>query len=177
MARARVARLQKRHDVELKWMPFELHPEIPDGGNPNTRRFSQIAPLAEAEGIAFEPPSVFRPTRRAHQAAMLVEHVDPAAAPDFHDRLYAAYWEAELDVEDPEVLCALAAGASVEPHLIAETVESGGLLPALGASMMRANEWGVTGTPAYVVDNKLHVPGLQEDEFWDRIIPRLQARQ
>lgn len=158
-------------------MPFELHPEIPDGGNPNSRGFSQIAPLAEAEGIPFNPPAVFRPTRRAHQAAMLVEHMDPAAAPVFHDRLYAAFWEVELDVEDPAVLCELAADTSVEPHLITETVESGGLLPALGASMVRASDWGVSGTPAYVVDNKLHVPGLQEDEFWDRVIPRLQERQ
>ena len=158
-------------------MPFELHPEIPDGGNPNSRRFRQIAPLAEAEGIPFNPPSVFRPTRRAHQAAMLIEHMDPAAAPAFHDRLFAAYWDAELDTEDPETLCELASHTAVEPHLIAETVATGGLLPAIGASMMRANEWGVSGTPAYVVDNKLHVPGLQEDEFWDRVISRLADRQ
>lgn len=171
-----MARLEQRHDVDVKWMPFELHPEIPDGGNPNTRRFSMIAPLAEDEGIPFNPPSVFRPTRRAHQAALLVEHVAPDAAPRFHDRLYAAYWDEELDTEDPEVLCALASDIEVDPAFITETVATGGLLPALGASMMRANEWGVTGTPGYVIANALQIPGLQEDDFWDRIIQRLRER-
>ncbi len=157
-------------------MPFELHPEIPDGGNANSRRFSEIAPLAEMEGIPFNPPSVFRPTRRAHQAALLVEHVDPEAAPRFHDRLYAAYWDEELDTEDPAVLCELASDIAVDAGFITGTVTTGGLLPALGASMMRANEWGVTGTPGYVIANALHVPGLQEDDFWDRVIQRLTER-
>ena len=92
------------------------------------------------------------------------------------DRLYAAYWDEELDTEDPEVLCALASDIEVDPAFIAETVATGGLLPALGASMMRANEWGVTGTPGYVIANALQIPGLQEDDFWDRIIQRLRER-
>jgi predicted DsbA family dithiol-disulfide isomerase len=171
-----MVRISQKHDIELTWMPFELHPEIPDGGNPSTRRFSQIAPLAEAEGIPFNPPSRFRPTRRAHQAAMLVSHVDPEGAARYHDRLFAAYWDVERDIEDPDVLSELAEDISVEPQHIVDTVTSGGLLPALGASMMRANEWGVTGTPAYVIAEMLHVPGLQEDQFWDRVITRIRER-
>jgi predicted DsbA family dithiol-disulfide isomerase len=160
-------------------MPFELHPEFPDGGGvESTRRFAAIAPLAAAEDIPFNPPKRFRPTRRAHQAALLVEHMDrdPVAVHRFHDKLYAAYWDAELDVEDPAVLAELAADTAVDAALLEETVTTGALLPALGASMLRANEWGATGTPSYLVANALLVPGLQEDEFFDRVVERLGQR-
>lgn len=158
-------------------MPFELHPEFPDGGGiENTRRFSQIAPLAEAEGIPFRPPSRFRPTRKAHQMGLLVQHLDPANAEMIHDRLFAAYWDSELDTEDSDVLATLMADTEVDQTMVAETLATDALLPALGTSMMRANEWGVSGTPAHVVANALHVPGLQEDEFWDRVITRIQER-
>jgi predicted DsbA family dithiol-disulfide isomerase len=160
-------------------MPFELHPEFPDGGGVETkRRFSAIAPLAEAESIPFNPPERFRPSRRAHQAALLVEHTDDdaAAVQRFHDKLYAAYWDVELDVEDPAVLIELAADTAVDPALLEEAVLTGALLPALGASMVRANEWGATGTPSYLVANALLVPGLQDDEFFDRVVERLSRR-
>ena len=39
--------------------------------------------------------------------------------------------------------------------------------------MERAHEWGATGTPSWVIDNKLMVPGLQDDDFFDRVIERL----
>ena len=32
MARARAARLEARHEIAVSWLPYELHPEIPDGG-------------------------------------------------------------------------------------------------------------------------------------------------
>ena len=41
--------------------------------------------------------------------------------------------------------------------------------------MERAHAWGATGTPSWVIDNKLMVPGLQDDEFFDRVIQRLES--
>ncbi len=157
-------------------MPYELHPEIGPGGIPTSRRFSAVAPLAEGEGLVFHPPSRFRPTRGCHQVALLAAHLDAEAAESVHDRLFAAYWDRELDVEDPEVLVDIMTVSSVDPDLVRETVTTGALLPAVGTSMMRAAEWGVGGTPAHVVANALHVPGLQEDEFWDRVVTRIGAR-
>lgn len=157
-------------------MPYELHPEIGTGGTPSSRRFSAVAPLAEAEGLPFVPPSRFRPTRGCHQVALLASHLDGDAAAAVHDRLFAAYWGDELDVEDPDVLVDIMSVTSVDPALVRETVVTGALLPALGTSMMRAAEWGVGGTPAHVVANALHVPGLQEDEFWDRVVTKIGGR-
>ena len=36
-----------------------------------------MVPLAEELGVTLNPPSRFYPTRKAHQAALVVEHVAP----------------------------------------------------------------------------------------------------
>ena len=121
------------------------------------------------------PPSRFRPTKKAHQAALVVEHVAPEASDIYHDRLYAAIWTEEKDIEDPELLSDLAADLSVPAELIERVVTNDELWPAVISSMERALAWGATGTPSWVIDNKLMVPGLQDDEFFERVINKLMA--
>ncbi len=121
------------------------------------------------------PPSRFRPTKKAHQAALVVEHVAPEAIDIYHDRLYAAIWTEEKDIEDPELLSDLAADLSVPAELIERVVTNDELWPAVISSMERALAWGATGTPSWVIDNKLMVPGLQDDEFFERVINKLMA--
>jgi|TARA_Y100001949_G_scaffold74970_1_gene63732 predicted DsbA family dithiol-disulfide isomerase len=152
-----------------------LHPEIPDGGAPNNRQFSSLQPVAEELEVKLVSPNRFYPTRRAHQAALVVEYASPEKAPVYHDRLYASIWEDQRDIEDPEVLAELAADLSVPPGLIERVVSNDELWPAVLSSMERAHEWGATGTPSWVIDNKLLVPGLQDDAFFDRVIERLTA--
>jgi len=152
-----------------------LHPEIPVGGTGNERKFSALSPLAEELGVVMNPPSRFRPTKKAHQAALVVEHVAPEAIDIYHDRLYAAIWTEEKDIEDPELLSDLAADLSVPAELIERVVTNDELWPAVISSMERALAWGATGTPSWVIDNKLMVPGLQDDEFFERVINKLMA--
>lgn len=152
-----------------------MHPEIPVGGTENGRKFSALLPLAEELGVTLNPPSRFRPTKKAHQAALVVEHVSPDATDIYHDRLYAAIWTEEKDIEDPELLSALAGDLAVPTGLIERVVTNDELWPAVTSSMERAHAWGATGTPSWVIDNKLMVPGLQDDEFFERVIKRLTA--
>ena len=175
MARARAARLEARHEIAVSWLPYELHPEIPDGGVPNERQFSTLQPIAEELGVRLVPPNRFHPTRRAHQAALVVEYASPKEATIYHDRIYASVWEDQLDIEDPEVLSELANDLAVPSEIIRRVVSNDELWPAVVSSMERAHEWGATGTPSWVIDNKLMVPGLQDDDFFDRIIERLAA--
>ena len=154
-------------------MLYELHPEIPEGGVPNHRQFSALRTIAEELQVTLVPPTTFHPTRRAHQAALVVEHASPEEAGIYHDRLYASIWENHRDIEDPEVLAQLAADLTVPSGLIERVVTNNELWPAVLSSMQRAHEWGATGTPSWVIDNKLMVPGLQDDDFFDRVIERL----
>ena len=74
----------------------------------------------------------------AHLAA--AKHSCPDVAERYHDRLYGAYWEEEMDVADPEVLVGLASDAAIDPDMLRRVVTNDELLLALRASMARANE-------------------------------------
>ena len=158
-------------------MPYELHPEIPDGGRLNSRKFSVLADLADQMSLPFMAPKKFRPTRRAHQAALLVDHIDPGNSRLFMDNLFRAIWVEDLDIESPEVLLKLASSSIVPPDLLQRVVLNDELAPAIGASIKKALEWGITGTPSWVIDNRLMVPGLQDDDFFDRVITKLSANR
>ena len=177
MAWARAARLEERHDVAISWMPYELHPEIPDGGQINNRKFRAIAKLADDLELPFLAPKKFRPTRRAHQAVLLMDHIDPANTRLLMDRLFEAIWVKELDIESPQVLSELIADSEMPTDLLQRVVLSDELKPAISVSVNKALEWGITGTPSWVIDNKLMVPGLQEDDFFDRVITKLAANR
>ncbi|WP_420624327.1 DsbA family oxidoreductase [Candidatus Poriferisodalis sp.] len=176
MARARAVQLAERHDLEITWLAYEIHPEVPAEGIEVRSGFDRVAALAEAEGIRFVSPKRLRNSAKAHQAALAVEHADPDAAERYHDRLYAAYWEDELDVTDPKVLVTLAADVAIDPDVLRRVVANDELLPALRASMARANEWGISATPSWLFDGRLVIPGAQDDDFMADVIRRLRER-
>ena len=176
MARARAARWAEQHNLDITWLAYEIHPEVPVEGVEVRMSFDRVAALAEAEDIRFVTPNRLRNSAKAHQAALAVEHADPDAAERYHDRLYAAYWEDELDVADPEVLVGLASDVAIDPDVLRRVVANDELLPALRASMARANEWGISATPSWLLDGRLVIPGAQDDDFMADVIRRLRER-
>ena len=96
-------------------------------------------PIAEELGVVMSPPNRIRPTRKAHQAALVVEHVSPGAINTYHDRLSAAVWVEERDIEDPEILSSLAKDLDVPSELIERVVNNDELWPAVISSMERAH--------------------------------------
>ena len=176
MARARAVQLAQRHDLDITWLAYEIHPEVPVEGIELRTGFERVASLAQAEGINFVAPRLLRNSARAHQAALAVEHAAPEAAALYHDRLYGAYWEEELDVSDPEVLVDLACDIAIDPDVLRRIVVNDELRPVLQASMAKANEWGIYATPSWLFDGRLVVPGAQDDEYMADLISRLRER-
>jgi predicted DsbA family dithiol-disulfide isomerase len=57
------------------------------------------------------------------------------------------------------------------------TADEGGLLAILRESMMGAGQAGVTGTPAWLLDGKLLIPGAQPRDVIERWVRRMQERE
>jgi predicted DsbA family dithiol-disulfide isomerase len=106
-----------------------------------------------------------------------MDHIDPANTPLLMDRIFEAIWVEELDIESPQVLSDLMSDSEVPSDLLQRVVLGDELKPAIGVSVKKALEWGITGTPSWVIDNKLMVPGLQDDDFFDRVITKLDANR
>lgn len=145
--------------------PYELHPGLPVDGIPSDRRYSGIAAACADAGLPFNPPTLVPNSRRALATAEAVRLTSPDAFDAFDRALFAAYFVDGRNIGDPDVLAELVVSSGAtpvgyEPHLVK-------------TSMDQAYDAGVSGTPAWWIDNRLMIPGVQDRSYYERMVERL----
>jgi predicted DsbA family dithiol-disulfide isomerase len=173
LGRDRTALLEEL-GVTVDVRAYELHPEIPAEGRavrPDGRFaavLDHIAAECEAVGLPFRLPSRIPNTRRLLEVAEAVRVAAPERFAGVDAAFYDAQWVHDLDLGDPAVVDAILADAGVDVD-----VDQGAAL--VEAAMAEAREHDVTGTPAWWVDGRLLLPGVQERDTVRRWIERLLA--
>jgi len=161
--------------------PYELHPEIPPEGRPIRAdgRIAQVFDRIEAEcdaaGRPFRRPTRVPNTRRALETAEVVRERSPLTFGALDDALFRAYFVEDLPLDDHDLLDELVAGAGASADEVRQSVEAGDGHAAVNASMRRAHGAGVTATPAWLIDGRFVIPGVQPFETMQRWILRLQT--
>lgn len=180
--------MERQHGAEVLWLPFDLHPEIPDTGTTAERLFGprfddearrqyrdRLRALAEDAGLPFEPPDHIPRTRFALEVADWVRREHPEQFRSLHRSLFYTYWGEGRDIGDPEVVLDLAEEAGLARDEVLRAMDVPETRGAVDASTREAVEIGVTGTPAWLVDGRLLVPGAQPRETFDRILERMRG--
>lgn len=178
--------MERHHGAEVVWLPFDLHPEIPDEGTTAERLFGprfddevrmryreRLKGLADEVGLPFDPPEHIPRTRFALETSDWVRRERPGHFRSLHRSLFGAYWGEGRDIGDPEVVLDLAERAGLRRGEVQHATEAPETRGAVDASTREAVEVGVTGTPAWLIDGRLLVPGAQPRETFDRIIERM----
>jgi predicted DsbA family dithiol-disulfide isomerase len=173
--------------VEVVALPFELHPEIPSSGislrerwgprfEAAMRMYDRVAAECDAAGLPFGRPERIPNTRRALQTAEYVRVTTPDAFPTLDRSLYTAHFVDGAFIGDPAVLDELVDNAGADATAVREAVERGDATDDLRASMEAARDVGVTGTPSWLLDGRLLLPGLQPRETVAQLVDRLRER-
>jgi predicted DsbA family dithiol-disulfide isomerase len=168
--------------VTVTPLPFELHPELgPEGRavRPDGRLaalYGRIGELCAEAGLAFTPPTRVRNTRYALEAVEVVRVDHPSAFRFVDDMLFAAAFAEARDIGDPEVVDAVVTAAGVESSAVRARVETGVGRRAVGASMARAYDHGIAATPAWLVEDRLVIPGVQPFELVERWVAHLRSQ-
>jgi predicted DsbA family dithiol-disulfide isomerase len=171
--------------VTVVTLPYELHPEIPARGVelPPPRQggrtegmYERIARECHDAGLRFRRPARLPNTRRALEVSEVVRQEWPDAFEGLERRLFEAHFADGLDIGDPAVVDELVDASGADPGAVDHLVASGRGGESLQASMQGALEAGVTGTPAWLLDGRLMVPGLQARELFERVVSRLRDR-
>lgn len=168
--------------VAVTPLPFDLHPELPPEGRPVrpdgrfAARLEAIAADCAAVGLPFRRPSRVANTRRALETAEIVRLEHPEAFTAVDAALYRAQWVDDLDLGDPAVVDAALAAAGVDPGRVNRRRASGVGHAAVERSVAEAREQGVAGTPAWWVDGRLLIPGVQDRDTLERWVLRLRER-
>lgn len=161
-------------DVEVRWRPFEIHPEVPPEGMPVeelgypeeqwARMQEALTASAAAEGLQVGNRPKVSNTHRALAAGTWVQEHRPERFEAFHEALFTGYFARGMDLGDPEVVRALAREAGVDPDALDAALEDGLAEPELERTSAEARSLGITGTPTFVFDARFAAVGAQPAE-------------
>ncbi len=163
-------------EFRIRWRPFQLNPDMPEEGVERTayraRKFgslersrqldAQVAETGRAAGLEFRHDLMQRTpnTVAAHRVIRAAEQAGVQHA--VVDALFRAYFQQGLDIGDPAVLDAVAAGAGLPG--MATMLAGPDHLEAVLAEDMAARQGGISGVPSFLMDRYLLFSGAMPAE-------------
>ncbi|TMF09377.1 MAG: hypothetical protein E6I37_14715 [Chloroflexi bacterium] len=175
-----VARLEREYDVEIEWVPFELHPEIPPEGRLReevlpaaymARAQEGVNRLAATVGLTLRLHERLINSRPALQAAEFAREQGRFEA--MHEELMKAYWDEGRDVSDMAVLRDIAARAGVDIDGMEVAVTEDRFGDYLDARRSEAEDLGINGIPAHVIADRYLVMGAQPYDLFERVMAKI----
>lgn len=163
----------------IRWFPFELNPEMPDDGLPlrdylNSRfgSMATVAPglelleqLGREEGVAFDFDAIERVpnTFKAHQ---LLYHASSLGrdAGSVADDLMSAFFERGENIGDPQVLESIAGRHGIDVPGLRRVFADAGSEQAVRGQQSQIRKGGISGVPAFLVNQQVLVSGAQSAE-------------
>ncbi len=177
-----VDRLKAEYDVEVDWLPFFLHPEIPPEGMPlpdylRVRMRSSTAHLqamAREAGLPMTTPEVISYSRPALEATEYARQHGRLEA--FHRIVFRKYYGEGQDIGFWPVLRAAAEAAGLNSQAMQAAVEAGTFTAVIDGHIRQATEWGITAVPTYIVGDQYEIVGAQPYSVFEQVMDRLGAR-
>jgi predicted DsbA family dithiol-disulfide isomerase len=170
-------------DIAISWRSFLLRtePKFPsrEGFAAYTESWARPAAMEPAvtfrtwDGASDEPPSSSLP---AQISAKAVDRVSPEATSAHHHALMEAYFTANRDISNWEVLADVASHCGVDMAEYAELLgsERQHLASLVIDDHNAAVEREIYAVPSVLVADRLVVPGAQDVEVYERIIDRMK---
>lgn len=178
-------------DVERRWRPFQLRPEMPAGGLPwrrfalekfggeenMGRAFAHVTAAGEPDGLRFDFDRVASAPNTVDAHRLILHAAEGGAQWKMADALFRGYFAEGRDLNDTEDLAALAGEAGLDPDEAAAFLAGDAGAQAVWESQRTAAELGVAGVPFYVVDGRYAISGAQPVEVWLRTLEAIGAER
>lgn len=173
----------------IEWHPFQLNPDMPEGGMDRrdyleakfggkeaaVRAYTPVVDHAAKAGLTlnFEAmqrtPNTLDAHRLIHWAG--IEGVQNAAV----DALFRAYFVDGCDIGDTEVLADIADTIGMDAGVVMKLLKSDADRDAIRARDAHSRQMGVNSVPTFIVAGKHAVPGAQPPDLWRKVIAELNA--
>jgi predicted DsbA family dithiol-disulfide isomerase len=90
-----------------------------------------------------------------------------------HYRLMTAYWAEDRDISSPSVLAEEAEAFGLDRDAVVDVAESHPYQDRIQASTVAVHEMGGNGVPAFVIDDRVMIPGAQPHELFEKVMEKL----
>jgi predicted DsbA family dithiol-disulfide isomerase len=169
--------------VEVTWLPYELHPDVPLEGMTREQYFppaylSRIAAapylaLAEEEGLVMKRGGRVINTRLALAAAEFAR--DQGRFEEMHKSLFKAYWEQTADLASIADLKRIGAEHGLDADVLGAALEDGRYEELLDANRREATQVGINAIPAHVFGLRYLVMGAHPYEILKQVAEKVTA--
>lgn len=186
---ARAMEARPDHALTIAWHPFQLNPDMPQGGMDRAAYleakfggreravaiYARVEEAASAAGLEIawdritRVPNTLDAHRVIHWAGIEGRQTPVAAA------MFRAYWREGRDIGDRDVLTDVAGSAGMDPGLVAALLAGDADRAEIAARDAHARARGVTGVPTFVVAGAHAVVGAQPVALWQSVIDELSA--
>jgi predicted DsbA family dithiol-disulfide isomerase len=179
------------HPFVVEWHPFQLNPDMPEGGMDRrayleakfggkegaVRAYAPIVQQAEEAGLKIDfeamerTPNTLDAHRLIHWAG--IEGRQTAAV----SALFKAYFNEGRDIGDRETLGDIADGIGLDASVILRLLDSDADLQAIRDRDAHSRSMGINSVPTFIVAGKHAVPGAQRPDLWRKVIGELKTAQ
>ncbi len=175
--------------AEVHYWPFELAPQMPEGGLPREEYLAaklgglealregqaRLGELGAAEGLAFrfDLARVSPNTRAAHALSRIAAEAGRQA--QVQEALFAAFFAEGRDIGSVDTLAAVAESAGLDASVVRVRLESREDWPAIEAIEREGAALGIHGVPFFVFDRQAALSGAQPSAALLEVIDRLSS--
>ena len=190
-----VGELEGELDVEVRWMPFELNPDMPPEGKPQDRHLAEVYGRSPGEvasmrvqmqataaragfsmdytGEGEEPPAMMWNTFEAHKLLRwALADSGPEAQTRLKIALLKAHFQQRRNVSNRAVLLDIAEAEGFDRVRAAEALDDEALAIAVRAEEQRGRQAGINSVPSFVVNGQYLIQGAREPGDYAQMLRR-----
>jgi predicted DsbA family dithiol-disulfide isomerase len=163
----------------IRWLPFELNPEMPPDGMERAayraRKFGKerasaldrdMTALGQEEGIRFAFDRMER-TPNTRPAHCLIAHASrEGRGAAVVEALFTAYFEEARDIGREDVLAEIGVQVGLDEEAVRAALRDDSLCASVVAIEQDAGRLGIGGVPFFILNDKWSVSGAQPAEVW-----------
>ena len=176
----RIGKLKEQFDLDVKWQPFEIHPEIPkDGVLLDKLLFpmeylemvmTNVKRLADEDGITLKFSDKLPNSRLALYISEFMRK--KGKFDEFHELLFDKYWKEGEDIGDLSLLLELSESIGLNRNEILNFIKSDEPLNMLRKTQLELRRYGINGVPTFIIGDRIIV-GVQPYEVFKKVIKKV----
>ena len=186
-----LAEYESELDVEFRFLPYELNPEMPkegeridvhlkrrnDWSTEQLLRYREdLVKTATRAGLVYDfgKRTHYWHTAKAHTLIHLAEKFGKQEA--MNQELITQYFENGLDVSDPDCLVEVARSVGIDREAVISAFSSQEIAAEIAEKYARARSFNVRSVPTFVINEREVLRGSNSVEFFAKYLSAYLAR-
>jgi len=163
-------------EAQIGWRPFQLNPEMPQGGMPRPqylalkfggkeradRIYAAVSMAGQQEGLDFRFGAIPRQPNTVDSHRLIRWSASAGRQDAVVEGLFRRYFVEGRDIGDHAVLVDCAAEAGLDAEAVRGLLADGADLEAVREEEAMARRMGINGVPCFIVNRRYAVSGAQD---------------